>query len=223
MSIRDRLEDARTLSTAGRQQGAFVAVLVATAATSRKRYPRNEWDDSDSFRNFVYDEMGVITGAAKYGVVLPFLGRQTPLEDILYYHLRCQLLHEGAMPETVEFTEPSVDEDRLSHVLKLGAPLGFPIGWIERLATAVWLAAENDELWLDEVEKRRAAVRQLGQLVFRSPYCRRPGARRRADKGRDEKLEWEHEGQQLRLFFPASLDVSNLPQILEAKACELRR
>ena len=62
MSVRDRLEDARILTAAGRKQGAFIQVLIAAAATSRKRYPKNEWDDSESFRNFIYDEMGVITG-----------------------------------------------------------------------------------------------------------------------------------------------------------------
>lgn len=46
MSVRNRLEDARVLFSAGRQQGAFAVVLIAAAATSRKRYPRDEWDDS---------------------------------------------------------------------------------------------------------------------------------------------------------------------------------
>ena len=50
MSVRDRLEDARVLTVAGRQQGAFIQVLIAAAATSRKRYQKNEWDDSESFR-----------------------------------------------------------------------------------------------------------------------------------------------------------------------------
>ena len=75
MSIRDRLEDALVLCAADRREGAFVQVLIAAAATSRKRYPRNKWDDSESFRNFIYDEMGLITNGPMYNFHLPFQGQ----------------------------------------------------------------------------------------------------------------------------------------------------
>src|SRR5687767_4700977 len=120
MSIRDRLEDARILASAGRREGAFVQVLIAAAATSRKRYGRHEWDDNESFKNFIYDEMGVITGGPKYAVAFEFLGKETPLEDILYHHLRCQLVHEGEMPESVRFTEPVVEDGESFNALHLG-------------------------------------------------------------------------------------------------------
>ena len=223
MSVRDRLEDARTLSAAGRRQGAFVAVLIAAAATSRKRYPRNEWDDSESFRNFIYDEMGVITGGTKYGVAFPFKGRTMPLEDILYYHLRCQLLHEGSMPESIVFTNPTVEDGKVSNILHFGTPLGFPSGWIERLATAIWLAPENDDLWEDEAEPRTKAREQFGTLLHDRTYCRRPGNRRKEDKGRDETLEWMHGNAQMRLRYPPSIEPLQIPDILEKKASELRK
>lgn len=95
MSVRERLEDARVLAANGRLEGAFVQVLIAAAATSRERYTRDEWDDADSFKNFIYDELGVMLDGAKYEVKFPFRGKHTPLEDILYEHLRCQLVHEG--------------------------------------------------------------------------------------------------------------------------------
>jgi len=177
MSIRDRLEDARILSGADRQQGAFIQVLIAAAATSRKRYPRDEWDDNESFRDFIYDEMGVITGGPKYAVVFPFQKQQTPLEDILYYHLRCQMLHEGAMPKSIVFTNPLIEDEKTHNVLHLGTPLGFPVGWIERVATAVWLAPENDDLWQDELERREEARDKLGDLKHDASFCRRPGQR----------------------------------------------
>ena len=222
MSIRGRLEDARALLAAGRRQGAFIAVLIAAAATSRKRYPRNEWDDSESFRNFIYDEMGVITGGPKYGVAFPFRGRETPLENILYFHLRCQLLHEGNMPEDIVFTDSVVEDGAVSNTLHLGTPLGFPDGWIERLATAVWLAPENDDLWDDEAERRKSAREQLGALLYDRTYCRRPGNRRKEDKGRDETLEWMHGNVQMRLRYPPSIKLLHLPDILEKKASDLR-
>ena len=71
----DRLEDARVLSKVGRLEGAFIEVLIAAAATSRKRYPRDTWGDADAFKNFIYDEMGVITGGPKYGVSLFLPGK----------------------------------------------------------------------------------------------------------------------------------------------------
>lgn len=82
MSIRSRLEDATVLFSACRPEGAFVQVLIAAAATSRRRYKPDEWDDAESFKNFIYDELGVITNGSKYGVALPFQGRNTPLEEI---------------------------------------------------------------------------------------------------------------------------------------------
>ncbi|MEX2306143.1 MAG: hypothetical protein WD738_01025 [Pirellulales bacterium] len=183
MSIRQRLEDARTLSAAGSQDGALIQVLIAAAATSRKRYARGKYSDGDSFKNFIYDEMGVITGGPKYDVAFPFQGEKTPLEDILYVHLRNQLVHEGEMPETIVFTEPAFKDGVIHHTLHLGSPLGFPAGWIEHLATAVWLAPENDELWQDEAVKRQKAREHYGDLLWDGSYCRRPKPARKRKVG----------------------------------------
>ena len=179
MSVRDRLEDARVLTQAGRIEGAFIQVLIAAAATSRKRYKKEEWDDNQAFKNFIYDEMGVITKGPKYKVIFPFQGKQMPLEDILYTHLRCQLLHEGEMPKEIVFTQPEIEEGHVYNVVHLSTPLGFPEGWIESLASAVWLAPENDDLWPDECDRRNKAREKLGDLKFDGLYCRRPGSRRK--------------------------------------------
>jgi hypothetical protein len=42
MCVCERLEDARFLFSAGGQQGVFVAVFIAAAATSRKRYSKEQ-------------------------------------------------------------------------------------------------------------------------------------------------------------------------------------
>lgn len=68
MSIRERLEDARILASASRQAGAFIQVLIAAAATSKKRYPSAMWDDGDAFKNFIYDELGIIRTGAETNV-----------------------------------------------------------------------------------------------------------------------------------------------------------
>jgi hypothetical protein len=174
MSVRQRLEDANLLAKAGSRDGAFLMVLVAAAATSRKRYPRDRYSDAASFKNFVYDELGVITGCGKYNVSLPFQGNMTPLEDILYKQLRNGLIHEASLPTSIVFTEPEIHEGFVHHALHLQEPFGFPAGWIQRIATAVSLAPENDSLWPDEADKRKAARAEYGELLWDGSYCRRP-------------------------------------------------
>ena len=82
ISIRTRFEDAKILTAAGRHEGAFLHVLIAAAATSRKRYKEDLWDDSEAFKNFIYDEMGVIANGPKYNFTLTFQGKDTPLGDM---------------------------------------------------------------------------------------------------------------------------------------------
>jgi hypothetical protein len=147
VSIKNRIEDAELLWSAGRKEGAFIMVLIVVAATSRKRYPK-PMADSKAFKQFILDEMGTITGGPKYNVAFPFKGNdKTPLEDILYYHLRCQLVHEGGMPETIVFTPPKVERGKVFNVLRLTDPLGFPEGWVINLAKAVQEARENSDMF----------------------------------------------------------------------------
>lgn len=174
MSVRKRLEDARVLSAAGSRDGAFIQVLIAAAATSKKRYPHPKYKDNIAFKNFIYDEMGVVTGGPKFEVKLPFLGKDSPLEDILYTHFRNSFIHEAEKSSSVDYTETEYEDGTAVHLLQLKNPLGFPAGWIEHIATAVWLAPENDDLWEDEKEQRQKARDQLGDLLWDGLYCRRP-------------------------------------------------
>lgn len=179
MSVRKRLEEARLLMSAGNKEGALTLVLVAAAATARKRYPKEMWGDGHAFKNFIYDEMGVITNGPKYKVEFPFQGHLTPLEDIFYVHLRCHLIHEGEMPRSIELSEPLIEGDSTFSVLKLTNPLGFPLNWIESLATAIWLAPENDDLWSDEALRRHESRLALGSLLHDGKYCKRPNSQRK--------------------------------------------
>ncbi len=167
MSIRDRIEDAKLLWNAGRKEGAFLQILIAVAATARKRYPKppkgvkgvpnsqrpmpGEYaNDATSFKTFILDEMEKITGGPKYNVAIPFQGNaRTPLEDILYSHLRCHMIHEGETPPTITFTEPIVDNGKSYSTLKLSDPLGFPEFWMWNLARVVAQAPENCALFDD--------------------------------------------------------------------------
>ena len=147
MSIRNRLEEAHLLWAADKKEGAFALVLIAAAATSRKRYPRCvKKEDNEAFKQFVRDEMATITGGPDKNVAFPFGGKgKAALEDILYHHLRCHLVHQGAMPETVVFTSPALHDGQRYNVLRLTDPLGFPEGWVWNLARAIREAPENRE------------------------------------------------------------------------------
>lgn len=147
MSIKNRIEDAQLLWTAGRKEGAFIQILIAVAATSRKRYPKPT-PDHKAFKQFILDEMGYITGGPSQNVAFPFKGNdKTPLEDILYHHLRCQLVHEGEMPESIVFTPPKIINGKVFNVLRLLDPLGFPEGWVLNLAQVVQKVPENRDLF----------------------------------------------------------------------------
>lgn len=164
MSVRDRIDDALLLWKNGRRDGAFISILIAAAATARKRYPKPKRgekatkprpspgepaSDSVAFKTFILDEMDKITGGPKYNVIFPFQGKDTPFEDILYAYLRCELLHEGKTPATVRFTEPQIRDGKSYSVVELRDPLGIPIFWLWNLARAVAQAKENRPLFRD--------------------------------------------------------------------------
>jgi hypothetical protein len=161
MSVRDRIEEAIHQWAAGRKVGACVPLLIAVAATARKRYPKptkakpavpsgvRPWPgepagDKVAFTTFILDEMLTITGGKlKYNVAFPFQGRNAvPLEEILYTHLRCPLIHE-AEAKAIYFTPTEVIDGKTCSVLKLNDPLGFPESWISNLCHVVVTAPEN--------------------------------------------------------------------------------
>jgi hypothetical protein len=167
VSVRERIEDAKLLWSAGRKEGAFVMILIAVAATARKRYPKppkgvkpvpegqRPWpgeyaNDGTAFKSFLLDDMDKITGGMKYNVAFPFRGKdKVPLEDILYAHLRCHMVHEGETPLTINFTEPVVKDGKSYSVLRLKDPFGIPEMWLWNLARVVAQAPENRELFRD--------------------------------------------------------------------------
>jgi hypothetical protein len=164
MSERDRIDDAVLLWKHARREGAFISILIAAAATARKRYPKPKRgekvakgrpragepaSDNVAFKSFMLDEMDKITGGPKYNVVVPFQGKDTPLEDILYTYLRCELLHEGKTPPSIRFTDPVIKDGKSYSVLELKDPIGIPINFLWNLARAVAQAKENRPLFKD--------------------------------------------------------------------------
>lgn len=165
MSVRARIEDAKALWTAGRQEGAVISVLIAVAATVRKRYPK-PMPDSKAYKRFIRDELAKITYGPTENVAFFFRGNHhCPIEEIIYTFIRCELLHEGALPNDIRLTDPvagngepsgkSPDgtpyDGKLFNKLVLEDVLGFPIGWVWNLIRVVAEAPENQREFPDGV------------------------------------------------------------------------
>lgn len=142
MSVKDLLEDAHLLWDDGRKGSAFALILIAFAATARLRYPRPILD-KESFKRFIRDELSTILGTSDTSVSLFFKGQRVPVEDILYQELRCQLIHEGELPDSIVFTQKTIKDGVLCDVITLTEPFGMPEAWVLNMARAVSNASEN--------------------------------------------------------------------------------
>lgn len=148
MSVRDRLEDARLLWEKERKQGAWIQVLIAAAATSKQRFPTK--GDGEAFREFIREVTPTIVNptapAIPGGVSVIFNGdtpNQMPLDQVMYKHLRCYLLHEAVMPPDVRLSDSRLVDGKLVADLRGGTPLTIPDFWVIHLAKAVADAPEN--------------------------------------------------------------------------------
>ena len=144
MSIKARIEDAEILWQHGRKEGAWVLALVAAAATSRKRYPRPIYDNV-AFKSFIRDVLPTLMfGKPLQGTPNPrIVFDQTPVEDIIYEHIRCYLLHEGEVAQQVAFSESKIVDGKLQATLAVGSPNEIPDFWVLNLMKAVKEAPEN--------------------------------------------------------------------------------
>lgn len=141
MSIKSRLDDARVLYSDGHREGALLSVLIAVAATSRRRYPNGTFGDKEAFTRFVGEEMLTVTGRVQnYNVA--FRGQMMPLQDLLYKFVRCELAHEAELPADIVF-------ERGDHLRVKVEParITFSDVLIDGLALAVEQAPENADLF----------------------------------------------------------------------------
>ncbi len=164
IAIQARIEDAGVLAENGRYEGALLMLLVAVAATSRKRYPRGtpsvkrpgkEMCDREAFTKFLRDEIWQLVKEGEDFV--KYRCEKMPIEDFLYKFLRCQLVHEGHTPVDLY---PMRDGDVLTIDYPDGTGVTFSRILLTRLNDVVWRAPENSyEATKPEVEaiKQRRA------------------------------------------------------------------
>jgi len=153
MSVKDRIEDAQVLYKNGRYEGALVSVLMAVAATSRKRYPdpkprklkgkKAEYKNSDNyvFRKFISEEMPKLAPGWSEDNPLPisFQGEQLLLPELLYRYIRCELYHKAELPTCIKFN----DGEGLEVTVLNNKEITFSKGLISYLTKLVVEAPEN--------------------------------------------------------------------------------
>ena len=142
MGIKDRIVDAQILYANGRKEGALLSVLIAVAATSRKRYPSGTKKDSDAFTSFLAEELPKVTGIINWNV--NFRYNMILLQDLLYKFVRCNLTHEAELPEDIVFEEGNtlkvcVEDNKIT----------FSDYLIDVLATVVRNAEENSSEFME--------------------------------------------------------------------------
>jgi hypothetical protein len=133
--IRRRIDDAILLWDKGRHEGAFLIVLIAVAATARKRYPKTK--DREAFEQFLKDFHTV-------RLSVEYRGECHPIEHVFYKWLRCQLVHEAGILLDIQFMQDA--QPGSMSVRTGGAPeyiLKIGTGWIYHMIGSVVQAPEN--------------------------------------------------------------------------------
>jgi hypothetical protein len=166
IGVQARVEDAGILADNGHYEGALLMLLIAVAATSRKRYPRgtlsrknpkNKMLDREAFTTFLRDEISRLV--REHSDLVVYQGTQRPLEEFLYEYLRCNLVHQGRTPVDLY---PMRNDDILTIDCGGGSVVGFSRLLLARLNDVVWHAPENSyeatKGEMDEIRERRAKI-----------------------------------------------------------------
>jgi len=167
MSIREQVEDATFLAQHDRYVGALTTLMLAVAASSRRTFPKGtkslekpteEMSDREAFTLFLGGRIRKILfgdfggpDEGNSGISVGFRGRQHDVAYILYKFYRCELVHDGELPEDVEFTAPHVDavaglniaNRGLQVSISTGEKMVLDHGWIDLLINAVGNARCN--------------------------------------------------------------------------------
>ncbi|EKA6056037.1 hypothetical protein OLZ71_003316 [Vibrio parahaemolyticus] len=124
MSIKQQIDDAIFLAENQRYLGALTNLLLAVAASSRKVFPwkeaksikkpKEDMRDNEAFKLFLGGRLRKLVSGdfggpdiGTSGINVNFNGKLIDLETILYEYYRCGLVHNGELPDDIEFNPPS--------------------------------------------------------------------------------------------------------------------
>lgn len=170
MSINQQVEDAAFLAENERYLGALTNLMLAVAASSRKTFPKGKtksledptkkMGDREAFTLFVGGRIRKILfgdfggpDIGNSGISVNFKGKQHDVAYILYKYYRCELVHEGELPEDIEFSAPSTDQNLsvsnggVNVSIGCGNTMVLDYGWIDLLINAVVYARCNGKIF----------------------------------------------------------------------------
>jgi hypothetical protein len=166
MTIREQVEDASFLAQNGRYVGALTTLMLAVAASARRTFPKgtksrekpkDEMSDREAFtlflggriRKILFGDFGAPDEGTS-GISVGFRSAQHDVAYVLYKYYRCELVHDGELPEDVEFSaakQPSTGLNISNRGLQVSIGTGNKMvldhGWIDLLREAVTNARCN--------------------------------------------------------------------------------
>lgn len=173
MGIKDRINTAKFLIVNGHLNDALILILVAVAASSRKKFSRTDiTTDGEAFKTFLKAGIKNILypgkdGDVNYrdGIKLTFSPEnkknwrtEHSIEDIIYEQYRCTFMHEGELPPEVMFTGDNMpvreyievtlyDESTATLAVTHDEVLVMSHNWLEVLIKVVEQAEINRDLF----------------------------------------------------------------------------
>lgn len=166
MTIREQVEDASFLAQNGRYVGALTTLMLAVAASARRTFPKgtkssekpkDEMSDREAFtlflggriRKILFGDFGGPDEGTS-GISVSFRNAQHDVAYVLYKYYRCELVHDGELPEDVEFsganqhsTGLNISNCGLQVSISTGNKMVLDHGWIDLLREAVTNARCN--------------------------------------------------------------------------------
>jgi hypothetical protein len=165
VTIHQQVDDAAFLAQNGRYLGALTVLMLAVAASARKAFPKGmksierpdrEMSDRETFtlflggriRKLLFGDFGGPDSGTS-GISVEFKGAPYDIAFILYKFYRCELVHEGGLPEDVEFAASSPFDEgaqtgkNLSVSISSGNRMVLDYGWIDVLRESVIRARCN--------------------------------------------------------------------------------
>jgi hypothetical protein len=148
-AIGRRVAEAMQRNARGDYESALIQASIAVDATSKRTHPTPSGRSSrQPYQRFIHDNLGIISRVAFGNVTMLNLSLQyshpdveadaeglCTFEQILYFVVRCGLLHAGEISNDIEFVP--------RNVIELKGNLQLPASLIKGVLVAVVLAPEN--------------------------------------------------------------------------------